>query len=54
MSIAFEPYYTAASKLIDDLEEISFDHVPRQEIWEADELAQISSSLRMSLDLTYK
>lgn len=53
-SISLAPYYTAASQLLDDFEEVSFIHVPRQDNWEANELAQIASGLRMSTDLTHK
>ncbi|XP_073049441.1 uncharacterized protein [Primulina eburnea] len=38
-SLSLAPYYTAASQLLDDFEEVSLVHVPRQENWEADELA---------------
>ncbi|XP_073282149.1 uncharacterized protein [Primulina huaijiensis] len=39
-SLSLAPYYTASSQLLDDFEEVSLVHVPRQENWEADELAQ--------------
>ncbi|XP_075494675.1 uncharacterized protein LOC142532245 [Primulina tabacum] len=38
-SLSLAPYYTAASQLLDDFEEVSLIHVPRQENWEANELA---------------
>ncbi|XP_075483637.1 uncharacterized protein LOC142523792 [Primulina tabacum] len=47
-SLALAPYFTAASQLLDDFEDVTFQHVPRQDNWEADELAQIASGLRMS------
>ncbi|XP_075494140.1 uncharacterized protein LOC142531771 [Primulina tabacum] len=53
-SLALAPYFTAVSQLLDDFEEVTFKHVPRQDNWEADELAQISSGLRILLELTHK
>lgn len=53
-SISLAPYYTAASQILDDFDEVSFVHVPRLENWEADELAQIASGLKMSPELTHK
>ncbi|XP_075483761.1 uncharacterized protein LOC142523912 [Primulina tabacum] len=41
-------------KLLDDFEEVSLVHVPRQENWEADELAQVASGLKMSPELTHR
>ncbi|XP_075500010.1 uncharacterized protein LOC142538587 [Primulina tabacum] len=52
-SLSLAPYFTAASQLLDDFEEVSLVHVPRQENWEADELAQIASGLKMSPELTH-
>ncbi|XP_075499296.1 uncharacterized protein LOC142537688 [Primulina tabacum] len=42
-SLALAPYFTAASQLLDDFEDVTFQHVPRQDNWEDDELAQIAS-----------
>ncbi|XP_073294467.1 uncharacterized protein [Primulina huaijiensis] len=53
-SLALAPYFTAASQLLDDFEDVTFHHVPRQDNWAADELAQIASGLRMSPELTHK
>ncbi|XP_075486426.1 uncharacterized protein LOC142526036 [Primulina tabacum] len=53
-SLALAPYFTAASQLLDDFEDVTFQHVPRQDNWEADELAQIASGLKMSPELTHK
>ncbi|XP_075486372.1 uncharacterized protein LOC142525978 [Primulina tabacum] len=53
-SLALAPYFTAASQLLDDFEDVTFQHVPRQDNWEADELAQIASGLKMSSELTHK
>ncbi|XP_073049435.1 uncharacterized protein [Primulina eburnea] len=53
-SLSLAPYYTAASQLLDDFEEVSLVHVPRQENWEADELTQVVSILKMSPELTHR
>ena len=52
MSLA--PYFTAAIQLIDSFENVSYMHVPRESNWEADELSQVASGLRMSEELTHK
>ena len=52
MSLA--PYFTAAIQLVDSFENVSYMHVPRESNWEADELSQVASSLRMSEELTHK
>ncbi|XP_075515394.1 uncharacterized protein LOC142550036 [Primulina tabacum] len=53
-SLSLAPYYTATSQLLDDFEEVSLVHVPRQENWEADELAQVGLGLKMSPELTHR
>ena len=53
-SVSLAPYYTAAIQLLEEFKEISFLHVPRENNWEADELAQIASGLRFSNELTHK
>ncbi|XP_073290991.1 uncharacterized protein [Primulina huaijiensis] len=53
-SLSLAPHYTAASQLLDDFEEVSLVHVPRQENWEADELVQVASGLKMSPELTHR
>ncbi|XP_073277708.1 uncharacterized protein [Primulina huaijiensis] len=53
-SLSLAPYYTAASQLLDDFEEVSLIQVPRQENWEADELAQVTSGLKISPELTHR
>ncbi|XP_073120899.1 uncharacterized protein [Henckelia pumila] len=54
MSLSLTPYFAAASQLADDFEEIKFQYVPRQQNWEANELAQIASGLRLSEELTHR
>ncbi|XP_075497881.1 uncharacterized protein LOC142535353, partial [Primulina tabacum] len=53
-SLSLPPYYTVVSQLLDDFEEVSLVHVPRQENWVADELAQVSSGLKMSPELIHR
>ncbi|XP_073041873.1 uncharacterized protein [Primulina eburnea] len=53
-SLSLAPYYTAASRLLDDFEEVSLVHAPRQENWEADKLAKVASGLKMSPELTHR
>ncbi|XP_073304600.1 uncharacterized protein [Primulina huaijiensis] len=52
-SLSLAPYYTAASQLLDDFEEVSLVHVPRPENWEADELAHVALGLKMSPEFTH-
>ena len=52
MSLA--PYFTVAIQLVDSFENVSYMHVPRESNWEADELSQVASGLRMSEELTHK
>ena len=51
-SVSLAPYYTATIQLLEEFKEISFLHVPEENNWEADELAQIASGLRFSNELT--
>ena len=53
-SLSLAPYFTAAIQLLESLEEVTFLHVPREENWEADQLAQIASGMKMSKELTHK
>ena len=53
-SVSLAPYYTVAIQLLVEFKEISFLYVPRENNWEADELAQIASGLRFSNELTHK
>ncbi|XP_055961838.1 uncharacterized protein LOC126681523 [Mercurialis annua] len=43
-----------AKKLIESFEEVELVHVPREENWEADELSQLASGLRLSEELTHR
>ncbi|XP_073125417.1 uncharacterized protein [Henckelia pumila] len=53
-SLSLAPYFAAASQLADDFEEINFQYVPRQQNWEANELDQIASGLKLSEELTHR
>ena len=52
MSLA--PYFTATIQLFDSFKNMSHMHVPRESNWEAGELSQVTSGLRMSEELTHK
>ena len=47
------PYFTVAIQLLDSFDKVEFEHVPKESNWEADELAQIASSVKMSEELSY-
>ncbi|XP_073137625.1 uncharacterized protein [Henckelia pumila] len=53
-SLSLAPYFAAASQLADDFEKINFQYVPRQQNWEANELAQIALGLKFSEELTHR
>ena len=47
-------YFTTAIQLLDSRDNVEFEHVPRESNWEAGELSQIASSVKMSEELTHK
>ena len=47
------PYYTTFTQFFDSFHSADFEYVPREN-WEADELAQVASGVKMSKELTYK
>lgn len=53
-SLLLAHYYTAAMQIINELDEVSFCHLPREANWEADELAQVASGVQMSEELRHK
>ena len=53
-SLLLTPYFTTAIQLLDSFDNVEFEHVLRESNWEADELAQIVSSVKMSEELTHK
>ena len=53
-SLLLALYFAAAIQLLESLEEVTFLHVPREENWEADQLALIISGMKMSEELTHK
>ena len=48
------PYYTTSTQLLDSFHSMDFEYVPRESNWEADELAQVALSVKMSEELTHK
>ena len=48
------PYFTVVIQLLESFDIVEFEHVPRESNWEADELAQVASSVKMGERLTYK
>ena len=46
-SLLLEHYFTTAIQLLDSFDNVKFEHVPRESNWEADELAQITSGVKM-------
>ena len=48
------PYFNAAIQLLDSFDNVEFEHVPRESNWEADELSQIVSIVKMGEELTHK
>ncbi|XP_055960928.1 uncharacterized protein LOC130015223 [Mercurialis annua] len=54
MSYSLTSYYAIAIQLIESFEEVELVHVPREENWEADELSQLASGLRLSEELTHR
>ena len=53
-SLLLTPYYTASIQLLDSFHFVDYEYVPRESNWEEDELAQVTSSAKMSEELTYK
>ena len=48
------PYYTTSTQLLDFFHYVDFEYVPRESKWEADELAQVASGVKMSEEMTHK
>ena len=53
-NISLSPYFTTTIQLVESFDNVSYMHVPRELNWEANELSQVASSLRLSEDLTHK
>ena len=47
-------YFTVVIQLLDSFDNVEFEHMPRESNWEANELAQIASSVKMGKELTHK
>ena len=48
------PYYTTSTQLFDSFHYMDFEYVPRESNWEADEVAQVASGVKMSEEMTNK
>ena len=44
------PYYTTFTQLLDSYHFMDFEYVPKESNWEADELAQVASGVKMNED----
>ena len=53
-NLLLAPSYTASTQLLDSFHSVDFEYVPRESNWEADELAQVASSVKMSEELTHR
>ncbi|KAF2317049.1 hypothetical protein GH714_011273 [Hevea brasiliensis] len=53
-SIALAPYFAVAIRLLESFEGTEFERQLWESNWEANELAQATSGLRISEDLTYR
>ena len=51
-SLLLTSYFTATIQLLNFFNNVEFEHVPRESNWEADELAQIASGVKMGEELT--
>ena len=47
-------YFTTAIQLLDSFDNVEFEYVPRELIWEVYELAQVASGVKMGEELTHK
>ncbi|XP_038685735.1 uncharacterized protein LOC119985518 [Tripterygium wilfordii] len=53
-NLAIAPYYVTAVQLLVEFEEVTLNHLSREDNWKANELAHTASGLWMSADLTHK
>ena len=52
-SLLLAPYYIVSTQLLDSFHSMDFEYVPRESIWEATELAQVASGVKMNEELTH-
>ena len=52
-SLLLAPYYTSSTQLLDSFHYVDFEYVPRESNWEADELTQVASCVKMRKKLTH-
>ena len=53
-NLLLAPYFTSAIQFLYSFDNLEFEHVPRESNWEANELAQISPSVKMGEEFTHK
>ena len=53
-SLLLAPYYSISTQLLNSFHSVDFEYVPRESNWEADELAQVATCVKMSEELTHK
>ena len=53
-SLLLAPYYTGSIQLLGSFHFVDFEYIPIESNWEADELAQVASGVKMSKELTHK
>ena len=53
-SLLLAPYYTTSTQFLGSFHSVDFEFVPRESNWEAGELAQVASGVKMSEELTHK
>ena len=53
-NLLLAPYCTFSTQLLDSFYSLDFEYVPMESNWEADELAQVTSGVKMSEELTHK
>ena len=46
-SLLLAPYFTTAIQLLDSFDNVEFEHVPKESNWEAEEIDQIASGIKM-------
>ena len=51
-NLLLAPYYIVSTQLLDSFHSMEFEYVPRESNWDADELAQVTLSVKMSEELT--
>ena len=50
-SLLLAPYYNASTQLLNSFHSVDFEYVPRESNWEADELAKVASSVKITKNI---